>query len=171
MQSAMQSIIFVLELENNKYYIGRTYVEFSNNTASIPALLTNSTHEWHKLHKPLKILEYIAQIDIFDITRLVLKYMAKHGIDNVRGGCFSEVILPYSDYIVLHKMIREHSETCIYCNLSTHTYKECPYISLTGRLLKKEKSEYTAETEDFTIVSKDEHGNLIITQEDLGIKS
>ena len=167
MQNAMP-ILYVLELENNKYYIGKTYAElFVNNITNITTI---PLHKWCDIHKPIKIIESMPQTDIFDITRMVLKYMAKYGIDNVRGGCFSDVILPYSDYIVLHKMIREHSETCIYCNLSTHTYKECPHISLTGRLQKKEKEENTDETEDFTIVSKDEHGKLVITQEDSGIK-
>jgi hypothetical protein len=32
--------------------------------------------------------------DKFDEDKYVFKYMEKYGIENVRGGCFSQVVLP-----------------------------------------------------------------------------
>lgn len=178
-------IIYVLELEHNKYYIGKKYNGFTNKLDGnindiLPELFTKSSYEWYTIYKPIKLIETITQLDIFDITQYVLKYMTKYGIDNVRGGCFTDIVLSYSDYTVLHKMIRELTEYCIYCNSSKHTYNDCPHISLIGKLKKATNNvkvdvdvdvnvEVNVEvdiTENFTIVSKNEHGELIITQSD-----
>lgn len=76
--------IYILELENNKYYIGRSndpnnriYKHFSNRGST-----------WTKLYKPLNIMKTYNNCDIFDEDKYTIQLMSIYGIDNVRGGSF-----------------------------------------------------------------------------------
>jgi len=169
-------VIYVLKLESNKYYIGKTTkicesIDFETIMQILPIKTENI---WYNMYKPIKLIEYISDAMPFDMIKYILSYMAKYGIDNVRGGCFSDTILSYTDYIVLSKMIRESYNHCLYCNSETHTYLECKYISNILNSIEKddnqknEKNDYTEQenkynkenalfdTEDFTIITKDD---------------
>jgi cellular nucleic acid-binding protein len=82
--------IYILRLESNKYYIGKTkdlFVRFDahrNGTAST----------WTKKYKPLFVERVIERASIFDEDKYTKEYMNKYGIDNVRGGAYVMEILP-----------------------------------------------------------------------------
>ena len=80
-------IIYVLELENNNYYVGQTTTKdrFKQQSKSKGA-------EWTKLHPPIKIVKIIP-IDLKEYShaeiienRVTIEYMNKYGFNNVRGG-------------------------------------------------------------------------------------
>jgi predicted GIY-YIG superfamily endonuclease len=79
--------IYTLELENKKYYVGKT----TNPTFRLEQHFNLSGSEWTKKHKPLKILEIIPKCDNFDEDKYTIKYMEKYGINNVRGGSFIKI--------------------------------------------------------------------------------
>ena len=81
--------IYVLELENNKYYIGRT----NNPEIRIDQQFQNDGSSWCKQHKPISILELKENCDNFDEDKITLQYMNQKGIENVRGGSFCNTIL------------------------------------------------------------------------------
>lgn len=125
------SAIYVLELEYNKYYIGKTSYEITASTGLeniMQNLHIKSANTWYDIYKPIKLIEYVQESTQVGMIQYIISYMAKYGIDNVRGGCFSEITLSYTDYIVLSKMIRETYNHCLYCNSEQHTYSECPNI-------------------------------------------
>ena len=84
------SDIYIYECEQDKYYVGKS----------------KDRCEWTKLYKPIRLVETCIGDD-FDADKYTLKYMAKYGVDNVRGGSFSNVEFSFTDKEMLIRMIRE----------------------------------------------------------------
>jgi hypothetical protein len=51
--------------------------------------------------------------------------MEKYGIDNVRGGTYSNVVLDANCIAVLEKEIRHSNNLCVRCGRGTHFVKDC----------------------------------------------
>ena len=77
--------IYILQLENKKYYVGKTL----NPDFRLEQHFNLSGSQWTKKYKPLKVLDIIPNCDNFDEDKHTLKYMEKYGINNVRGGTFT----------------------------------------------------------------------------------
>ena len=54
--------IYILELENNKYYVGKT----TNTAFRLEQHFNNSGSQWTKKYKPIKILELKSNCDDYD---------------------------------------------------------------------------------------------------------
>jgi hypothetical protein len=54
-------------------------------------------YDYVNKYRPIQITETIYSADPLQIDRTVLSYMIKYGIENVRGGSYSELVLP--DYM------------------------------------------------------------------------
>ena len=81
--------IYVLKLEQDKYYIGKT----DNPNIRLENHFSSNGSEWTKLYKPLKIIEIIPNCDNYDEDKHTIKCMEKYGITNVRGGSFCQIRL------------------------------------------------------------------------------
>lgn len=114
-------ITYVLKCENNKWYIGRT----NNLEKRIQCHFDGKGSEWTRLHKPIDVVETIHG-DIFDEDKYTLKYMSQYDIDNVRGACYSEVVLDKNDIISIQKRLRGVSDKCFICG-DNHFVKDCKY--------------------------------------------
>ena len=71
-------LIFVIQLENGKYYIGKTY----NPKFQLENYLNSNNLEWTKIYKPLKLLELKKNCDDYDEDKITRQYMDKYGINN-----------------------------------------------------------------------------------------
>ena len=76
-----KSYIYVLELIENRYYIGRT----ANILRRIEEHFTNNGSIYTKAFKPIKIIEICEEITIQDEKEKTLEYMSKYGWEKVRG--------------------------------------------------------------------------------------
>ena len=116
--------IYVLQLQNDKYYVGKTtnpHFRFDNH-------FTSNGTEWTKLHKPIAILELISNCDDYDEEKYTYKYMDKYGIDNVRGGSSSSVVLDAETKKQLVKISNSINDRCFICGKTDgHFAKECTY--------------------------------------------
>jgi hypothetical protein len=90
--------VYVLELNNNKYYVGKTVnpnLHFNNDNQTLYSNfydeIKSCAQTWINNYKPIKLLELIHFSSEYDENRYTFKYMKKYGIDNVRGGCFCEL--------------------------------------------------------------------------------
>jgi hypothetical protein len=113
--------IYILKLEQNKYYIGlskypesRIQEHFNGNGSSFTSLF-----------KPIQIIKQIQTYDRYDEDKIVKQCMSKYGILNVRGGSYSNIEL--SDTIVdfLEKEIMHARNACFRCLKRGHFMKNC----------------------------------------------
>ena len=115
--------IYILELENKKYYIGKTI----NPNFRLEQHFTSSGSQYTKKYKPIKVLEIIPNCDNFDEDKYTLKYMEKYGINNVRGGTFCELKLNKDNLNTIKKMINGSTDKCYMCGENGHFANKCPY--------------------------------------------
>lgn len=89
MTTTKDVFVYLMELEHGKYYVGS-----SNDIDKVQHLDVKS--EWMSLHKPIQVLNFW-RFPVTDSkgvrTILTLLYMREYGINNVRGGGYSEIIL------------------------------------------------------------------------------
>ena len=85
----MSKILYVLLLEDKKYFIYYTLTEI-HEVVLLECKLLNS---FVRKYNPINIVEQKSYIEIEDIDKYVKKYMNLFGIDNVRGGSYSNEIL------------------------------------------------------------------------------
>ena len=113
--------IYVLLLTSNKYYIGKT----NNPDIRLDSHFNSNGSEWTKIYKPIKVYELISNCDAYDEDKYTLKYMEKEGIDNVRGGSFSQVELSDENINIISRMIKGATDKCFNCGESGHFVLDC----------------------------------------------
>ena len=121
MSQAKQTTIYALQLEDGKYYIGKTnnleqrFQEHQNGLGSA----------WTSLHQPIKIHKVIKGSSPFEEDKVTKEYMAKYGIDNVRGGSYSEHTLSQQSKDMIQKEIWGANNQCMKCGSSGHFAGNC----------------------------------------------
>jgi len=115
--------IYILQLQDNKYYIGKT----TNPEFRIEEHFGSGGSAWTRKYKPLKVVELIPDCDDFDEDKYTKIYMSKFGINNVRGGSFCQIVLDDSTVNMLQKMICSATDKCYLCEETGHFIDNCPY--------------------------------------------
>ena len=82
--------IYILELENNKYYVGRTI----NPKRRLQEHIDGRGSSWTKLHQYVKTLAIFEESCIYDEYLYTMKCIKRYGIKNVRGNIYTTVIVP-----------------------------------------------------------------------------
>ncbi len=113
--------IYVLKLENNKYYIGKT----DNPNIRLNAHFKCNGSEWTKKYNPLEIIEIIPDCDKYDEDKYTKIYMDKYGIDNVRGGSYVKLELDTDTIKFLQKESIATNDKCFNCGMNGHFSKDC----------------------------------------------
>lgn len=86
----LNPVIYVLELEEGKVYVGITL----NFNLRLAQHMTGQGANWTKRYKPVRVLEILHENATRDLeTVTTIRYMAKYGVDNVRGGPYTQEIL------------------------------------------------------------------------------
>lgn len=114
--------IYVLKLQGGKYYVGKSsdvigrYQQHQNGQGSA----------WTKKYKPTSLLECKSDVSPFEEDKVVKEYMSKHGIENVRGGSYTQIALDTVQLDALNREIRGGTDACHNCGKKGHFVKFCP---------------------------------------------
>jgi hypothetical protein len=114
--------IYILELEQNKYYVGKS----KSPDVRLQDHFNSSGSSWTTKYKPIKVLEVHKNCDSFDEDKYTLMCMEKYGIENVRGGSFCEINLSKTNVETINKMLIGSTDKCYNCHKSGHFANECP---------------------------------------------
>jgi hypothetical protein len=85
----MSKTLYILLLENNKYFVYLTLSE-QHEVVKLECQLLNP---FVRKYNPIHIIEQKSYVEMEDIDKYVKKYMNLFGIDNVRGGSYSDEFL------------------------------------------------------------------------------
>ena len=113
--------IYSLQLEQGKYYVGKT----NNPTFRLDNHFKSNGSAWTKKYTPIKVLELIPDCDDYDEDKYTKKYMVKYGIENVRGGSYVQVELSEFHTEALKMEIWSANDLCKQCGRQGHFVKDC----------------------------------------------
>ena len=114
--------IYVLKLQKNKYYIGKT----SNPTFRLESHFNSSGSEWTKAYPPIEVEHIYKDCDDFDENKYTLKYMDKYGDRNVRGGTYCRITLTEDDKRDIDRQLNGDEDNCMNCGKPGHFVRDCP---------------------------------------------
>jgi predicted GIY-YIG superfamily endonuclease len=114
--------IYVLELKNGKYYVGKTNRDIRDR---FNEHLLGQGSEWTKKYKVIKVVEIIENQDNFDEDKITKKYMSIYGIDNVRGGSYVSINLMDYQIECLKKELNSSQDKCFKCGNYGHFANNC----------------------------------------------
>jgi hypothetical protein len=123
------ALVYVLRLTSNKFYVGVT----TNIDRRIYEHSTGRGSVWTSKFKPIETafmsalpIEPNYFITNMDETLVTLAYMEKYGIDNVRGGPFTQ--LDISRHIpTIQAIINTRNNNCFRCNRAGHFIDQCSW--------------------------------------------
>jgi predicted GIY-YIG superfamily endonuclease len=133
------STIYILKLENDCYYVGRT----KNLEERIKTHKNGLGPAWTQKNKFVSIYKILENQDPFEEDKQVKMMMAKFGIEYVRGGAYSSLFLSNIQKDLISKEIISASDLCYKCNKPGHFSNACP----------NKRSRIEQEQETFCVIS------------------
>lgn len=125
---------YIIECANNKYYIKNVHKVVSDSFKYLTSPLEyfiKLNNKWINQYIPINISLIL---DDIDCDNIVLYYMEKYGIKNVRGGKYEDFILTEKQLVEITSKIVKQSN-CAYCMNTNHLINNCDaieYISIPG---------------------------------------
>lgn len=113
--------VYVLQLEGGKYYVGRSV----NPKKRFAEHLNGQGSAWTSQYTPIRLLQTTPSTSPFDENKVTKEFMAKYGVENVRGGSYSSVELDDIQQIALEREMRAAEDACMRCGRKGHFVKDC----------------------------------------------
>ena len=113
--------IYILKLQGGRYYIGKS----DDPMKRYQEHLEGSGSSWTAMYKPVGVERIIEKASPFDEDRYTKEYMAKYGINRVRGGSYVAANLPDNHMRTLQHELRMATDKCARCGRSGHFATNC----------------------------------------------
>lgn len=115
--------VYILRLANAKFYVGRSI----NVGRRMRDIFINKKQipYWARKHKPMGVLYIFPNCDPFDEDKITKMMMSRFGIDNVRGGSYSQISLSPEDKKLITREIRGAFNLCFKCGSRKHWSTKC----------------------------------------------
>lgn len=113
--------LYVLQLQGGKYYVGKT----TDMNRRYEQHKSGKGSSWTSTYRPVKILEVRPVKDEHDENNTTKDLMKKYGIDNVRGGSYTQVVLSKDLESALQTELRGVSDACFKCGEKGHFARDC----------------------------------------------
>lgn len=117
----MSTTIYILKLRDGKYYVGKS----DNVQKRFEQHLEGKGSAWTKKYSPINIEKKIPNASPFEEDRYVKEYMSKYGVDNVRGGSYTQISLGDGVTAQIEKEIRGATDKCMKCGEEGHFASKC----------------------------------------------
>jgi predicted GIY-YIG superfamily endonuclease len=117
-----KTIIYAIRCNNDRYYVGRTNRLLEERVLEH---FTNNGSSWTKMYPPDEVVESFESENPLDEDACVKKYMKKYGVENVRGGSYTQINLPEYKLKSLKEEFRNADNTCFKCGLKGHFARDC----------------------------------------------
>jgi len=117
----MSTNIYILKLQGGHYYVGKS----DNVMKRYEQHLNGRGSAWTKKYKPISVEKVIENVSQFDEDKFTKEYMAKYGIDKVRGGTYVSVELDDFQKEALNTEIWGAQDKCTQCGRKGHFVKDC----------------------------------------------
>jgi predicted GIY-YIG superfamily endonuclease len=141
----MTTNIYVLRLRSGKYYVGKT----DNVEKRFQEHMNGSGASWTRKYKPIAIERVIKNASHFEEDKVTKEYMAKHGLDNVRGGTYVTEVLSDAQEEALNGEIWQAKGCCTQCGRKGHFVNSCrASTDVNGREIVYEEEDDDDEDED-----------------------
>ena len=117
----MSTTVYILKLEGGRYYVGKTgdvvkrYQEHMNGAGSA----------WTRKYHPISLEKSISGASPFEEDKVTKEYMAKYGIDRVRGGSYVTETLSDEQRSSLRTELRSAGDCCTRCGRKGHFVASC----------------------------------------------
>jgi len=97
------NILFALELSNNKWYLHVSQSDDINTVYMECKLISNFVRN----NLPVVSYEFIQIYNDYDLDNYIKKYMRNYGINNVRGGIYTDIILNETDNMLINNNLKD----------------------------------------------------------------
>jgi predicted GIY-YIG superfamily endonuclease len=131
--------LYVLELEDGKYYVGTT----NNLQRRFQEHVDGAGSVWTRRYVPIAIERSVAVEGPLHEDRVTKELMLKHGIENVRGGSYCSIELEDGQLQSLTTELRSATGVCFQCGRSGHFAADCRF-KVVGRKRGPEKEKTSA---------------------------
>lgn len=131
--------IYVLELQGNKYYVGKTNHTFQRFNQH----KSGSGAKWTQKHKVKDLFAFHKDMKDSDENKITIQMMKKYGVRNVRGGSWTKVNMTEAEIKRLENRINARGKrrtkssstkkttkarkriSCTRCGRTSHTVDKC----------------------------------------------
>lgn len=141
----MTTNVYVLKLQGGNYYVGKS----DDIIARYQQHLEGRGSAWTKKYPPLQLVESRDNVSPFEEDKVTKEYMAKYGIDKVRGGSYCQIDLSEFHMEALKMELWGASDCCSQCGRKGHFIKDCrAKKDVMGQTIEYEESSEEDESEE-----------------------